>query len=153
MCPVSTGAARIFQRGGGQIEGAKRPSRGRVWESPPPYHDRRIFGISCIKISLFCKLNVIIRGRLCEVAYTNSLLPLFFNFFESALSPIKGGGGMGPCALSYGSASDVARICQRGVKARERSDRVGRGCGRGVLPPTVGRFLKFRVSKWPFSAH
>ena len=36
----------------------------------------------------------------------------------------------------------VARIFNRGGKARERSDRAGGGCGRGIFPPTVGRFWK-----------
>ena len=41
---------------------------------------------------------------------------------------------MAPCALSYASDGGAARICQRGAKARERSDRAGGGCG------TVGDF-------------
>ena len=38
---------------------------------------------------------------------------------------------MGDCALSYASDSGVARICQQGAKARERSDRAGGGCVEG----------------------
>ena len=49
---------------------------------------------------------------------------------------------MGPSALSYASDSGAAKICQQGVKARERSDRAGGGC---VPPPTVGRFFTIRV--------
>ena len=57
---------------------------------------------------------------------------------------------MGPCLLlSYVSDSGAARICQRGAKARERSDRAGEGVGGGggggFPPPTVGKFLKIRV--------
>ena len=49
---------------------------------------------------------------------------------------------MALCALSYASDGGAARICQRGAKAREQSDRAGGGCGRGFPPPTVGRFIK-----------
>ena len=81
-------------------------------------------------------------GWLCEVTYTNPLLPLLLkNYF----TPIKGGGGMALCALSYASDGGAARICQRGAKAREQSDRAGGGCGRGFPPPTVGRFFKICV--------
>ena len=41
---------------------------------------------------------------------------------------------MALCALSYASNGGAARICQRGAKAREQSDRAGGGCGRGVSP-------------------
>ena len=36
--------------------------------------------------------------------------------------------------------------------ARERSDRAGGWCGRGIPPPTVGTFSKIRVSKSYFRA-
>ena len=58
---------------------------------------------------------------------------------------------MAPCALSYASDGGTARICQRGAKARERSDRAGGGCGRGFPPPTVGRFFKNLCLKTAFS--
>ena len=54
-------------------------------------------------------------GKLCEVAYTNPLLPPFKLF-----TPIMGAWPLVP--LSYASDSGAARICQRGgggVKARE----------------------------------
>ena len=68
-------------------------------------------------------------GRLCEVAYTNPLLPPF-NFFHSNQG---GGGAWALVPLSY--ASSAAGICQPRVKARERSDRVGGGC----VSPSHGR--------------
>ena len=81
--------------------------------------------------------------RLCIYQFPTSPL---FNFFYSNQGMGGGGGSIGPCALSYVSDSGVTRICQRGAKAP-------RGCGRGVSPPTVRRFLKIRVSKWQFFAH
>ena len=69
-------------------------------------------------------------GRLCEVASTNPLLPLL-NFFYSNQ---RGGGGGVLVPLSYSSDSGAARICQRGAKARERSDRAGGGCGEVGFP-------------------
>ena len=79
-----------------------------------------------------CTLNGIIRGWLCEVTYTNPLLPASF---EKLFYSNQGGGGMAPCALSYASDGGTARICQQGAKARERSDRAGGGCG----SPSHGR--------------
>ena len=71
-------------------------------------------------------------GWLCEVTYTNPLLPLLLkNYFN----PIKGAGGKAPCAITYASEGGAARICQRGAKARERSDRAGEGVGRGFPLP------------------
>ena len=51
---------------------------------------------------------------------------------------------MALCALSYASDGGAARICQRGAKAREQSDRAGGGggggCGRGGgVSPSHGR--------------
>ena len=50
-------------------------------------------------------------------------------------------------------STGVARIFQQGVGQSEGAKRP-RGGGRvwegGVPPPTVGRFLKFRVAKWHF---
>ena len=61
------------------------------------------------------------------------------------------GWGHGPlCPLIYASDSGVARICQRGGGQSDGAKRpsAGGGCGRGCPPPpTVGRFLKFRVSE------
>ena len=63
-------------------------------------------------------------GRLCEVAYTNSLLHLFHFLFHSRRL------GHGPSALSYASMSDsgAARICEGGGggegQARERSNQL-----------------------------
>ena len=88
-------------------------------------------------------MALIIRGWLCEVTYTNPLLP---PSFEKIFYSNQGGGDMAPCALSYASDGGTARICQRGgAKARERSDRAGGGCERGFPPPTVGRFFKICV--------
>ena len=51
---------------------------------------------------------------------------------------VGGGGGMGPCApFSYASDSGAARICQRGAKAREQSDRAGESVS--PPPPQSGR--------------
>ena len=52
-------------------------------------------------------------------------------------SPIKWGWGGGhgslmcPLAMSVHAVTVVARICQRGAKAREQSDRAWGGCGGG----------------------
>ena len=67
-------------------------------------------------------------GWLCEVTYTNPLLP---PSFEKLFYSNQRGRGMAPCALSYASDGGAARICQRGAKARERSDRAGGGGGGG----------------------
>ena len=74
-------------------------------------------------------------GWLCEVTYTNPLLPLFKFFYSNQR-------GVGAWALVPLSDSGAARICQRGAnRVRERSDRARAG----FPPPTVGRFLKIRV--------
>ena len=78
-------------------------------------------------------------GWLCEVTYIP--IPYSTLLLKNYFTPIKGGGGMALCALSYASDGGAARICQRGAKAREQSDRAGGGCGRpweGV-PPSHGR--------------
>ena len=49
--------------------------------------------------------------------------------FEKLFYSNQGGGSMAPCALSYASEGGAARTCQRGAKARERSDRAGEGVG------------------------
>ena len=99
----------------------------------PRSHGREIFLFYFVhQNGIFCTLNVIIRGRLCEVAYTNPLLPLLFIFYSNQW----GGGGGGAWALapvSYAcSNSGAARICQPRTKARERRDRAWGGCGRAV---------------------
>ena len=58
---------------------------------------------------------------------TNPLLPLLFLF---SFTPINGG-AWALVPLSYASESVAARICERGAKARERSDRGGGGGGGG----------------------
>ena len=87
---TSTGVARIFQRGGGggQIEGAMRPSGGRV------SHDREIFYFIRIhyKNSIFLRIKCHVLGG--RVAFTNPLLPLLkFLLFQSrgawALVPLS----------------------------------------------------------------
>ena len=84
---AASGVARIFQHGGGgQSEGAKRPSWGRVWEGGIPRPTvGRFFENSCMKTAFSSTLNDIIRG-VCEVAYTNLLYippPPFQNLFYS----------------------------------------------------------------------
>ena len=64
---------------GGQSEGAKRRSGGRVWEGGS--HGREIFENSCMKTACSCTLNTIIRGSLCTG--TNSLLFFFFYSFPN----------------------------------------------------------------------
>ena len=102
---VNTGEARIFQRGGGG--GAKRGREATERGEGVASHGKKNFEISCIKMA-FCTLNVIIRDRICEVAYTNPILPPC----KIYVTQIKGG-GQGPYPLSYASDSDAARICQR----------------------------------------
>ena len=58
---------------------------------------------------------------------------------------------MAPCALSYASDGGAARICQRGAKARERSDRAGEGVGGGFPLPRQGDFSKFVSENGIFS--
>ena len=118
--------------------GSEATKRGRVWFSPS--HDRDIFfENSCMKMEFSCTLNPIISG----VGYVKWHRPIPYSTLFSFI-PINGGGGgdMCPSALSYASDSGAAKICQQGVKARERSDRAGEGCGRGVpLPRYIWRFF------------
>ena len=104
-----------------------------------PSQCREIFEISCIKMAFFCIRRGRWVGYMKCMAYTNSLLPVFFHLFFD-YNQGEGMGDMGPCAPSYGSDSDVARICQRGAKARERSDRAGGG---GGGPLSHGREIFF----------
>ena len=60
---------------------------------------------------------------------------------------------MGPCALSYTSDGGAARICQRGAKARERSDRAGGGCGRGISPSHGREIFENSCMKTAFFLH
>ena len=57
--------------------------------------------------------------------------------------------------LSYASDSGAARICQRGAKARERSDRAGGGGGGGGESVGggngIGRFVENSCMKTAFS--
>ena len=91
--------------GGGQSEEAKWPSGGGCGRGCPPLTVGRFFSFSCIKMSFFfCTLNVIIRGGLCEVAYTNHFSPPP-PLFPFLFTPISGmwGGGIGPlCSLCSG---------------------------------------------------
>ena len=90
-------------------------------------------------------------GRLCEVAHTTSHPPPFN--FPISLTPIDRGvtwvreWTLAPLAMA--SDSDVGLICQRGAK--RGNDVTDWGRGRGVPLPTVGKKLKFRVSRWSFS--
>ena len=71
-------------------------------------------------------------GWLCEVTYQSPTPPFFQKII---LLQSRGAGGMAPCALSYASDGGAARICQRGAKARERSDQAGEGVGGGFPLP------------------
>ena len=129
---------------GGQSKGAKWPRGGN------PSHGREIFWKLVYENDISCTLNGIIRGLVMwSDIYQSPTPPFFWKLFYSS----QGGGGMAPCALSYASDGGAARICQRGAKARERSDQAGGGCGRGFSPPTVGRFFKICVWNWHFLAH
>ena len=87
-------------------------------------------------------MSLFIGGRLCEVAYTNPLLPLLkFHLLQST--------GEGTCALvplSYATTeSNATRICLRGggggaKRGSELSDQAGEGVGEGG-GSTVGRFF------------
>ena len=90
-------------------------------------------------------------GSINQFPILPSLFPLFL------LSESTGSGGMGPCApLIYASDSGVARICERGAKARKQSDQAGGGCGWGCPPShCIGRIFIINlncVSK-PHSLH
>ena len=66
---------------------------------------------SCMKTAFCCTLNAIIKGRrrVCEVAYTNPLLPIL----RISFTPINEVGGHGAFVpLRYASDSGAARICQ-----------------------------------------
>ena len=67
-------------------------------------------------------------GWLCKVIYQSG--PYSPLLLKSYFTPIKGAGGMAPCALSYASDGGAARICQRG------------GGGEGVSP-SHGREIFF----------
>ena len=114
--------------------GSKRGSEATEWGEgvfPPPTVGK-FFENSCMENGIcFAPL---LGGRLCEVAYTNPLLPPF-NFFHSNQG---GGGAWALVPLSYASASGAAGICQprskRGSEATE--------WGESVFPlPTVGNFF------------
>ena len=69
---------------GGQSQGAKRPSWGRVWEGGTPRY-REIVCIFMHENDVFLHIifNAIIRGyRLCEVAYINPYPPPVFPTVE-----------------------------------------------------------------------
>ena len=115
---------------GGQSEGAKRPSGGRVCPPPPPPPTVRRFVKICVS-----KRNFVARlfGVGYVVAYRpiNSLLPpppfKFVTLWSTegweawVLVPLI-------LVMPVYSDSGVARICQRGAKTREQSDRAWGGC-------------------------
>ena len=109
---MNTGVARIFQRGGGG------PKRGSEATERAPSHGREIFETSCMKTAL-------LEGRLCEVAYTNPLLP----HFKFLLLQSTGGGGHGrlcPLAMPVTVVQPrAAKICQRGGGAKRGGVRKG----------------------------
>ena len=71
-------------------------------------------------------------GWLCEVTYTNPLLP---PSFEKLFYSNQGGRGMALCALSYASDGGAARICQRGPKRGSKATERGEGVGGGFPLP------------------
>ena len=79
-----------------------------------------------MKTAISCALNAIITIRRyvkwhIQIPYS----PLFtFILFQSTGG---GGGAWDLVPLSYASDNGAAMICKRGAKARERSDRAGRG--------------------------
>ena len=76
----------------------------------------------------------ILGGRLCEVAYTNPLLPPF-NFFHSN----QGGGGHG---LLYPLAMPVPVVQLAFVNLGSKRGSEATEWGEGVFPlPTVGNFF------------
>ena len=96
---ASPGVARIFQRGGGgggQSEGAKWPSGGRVWEGPgvPPSTEGRFFVVenSCMKTAFSCTLMPLLGGNYVRW----HINPLYIPLLKLSFTPIKG--SMGPCA-------------------------------------------------------
>ena len=58
---------------------------------------------------------------------------------------------MALCALSYASDGGAARICQRGAKAREQSDRAGGRVWEGVSPSHGREIFKNLCLKTAFS--
>ena len=125
---------------GGQSKGAKWSRGGRVWF--PPSQGREIsFENLCMKTTFLAHWMALLGGWLCEVTYLyqSPTPPSFEKLFNSN----QGGGGMAPSALSYASDGGAARICQRGAKVRERSDRAGGGGGGGRVcegvSPSHGR--------------
>ena len=84
-----SGAARICQKGAKAMERSDQAGEGvggEIFENSGKHaHEIPLLG-----------------GILCEVAYTNPLIPLSIFFI-----PINGGGG--PCALSYANESGAAK--------------------------------------------
>ena len=145
----NSGAARICQRGPKQ--GSEVTERGEdVGGGGSPSHGREIFWKFVHENEFLAHWIALLVGWLCEVTYTNPLLPPSFEklFYSNQGG---GGGGMAPCALSYASDGGAARICQRGAKARERSDREGGGCGSCTLDTFIRGSLCSGIHQFPYS--
>ena len=90
----------------------------------------------------FCILNVIFRGGLYKVAYTNPFSPLLINFTQ-----INGGGGGGrawalvPMPVTVVMPGFVNKGLKRRSEATERGGGGYASMGGGTTPPpTVGIF-------------
>ena len=147
-------AVTVVQPGfvnGGQSEGAKRPSGGRVWEGgfPPPTVGR-FFWKFVYENEISCTLNAIIRGLVMwSDVYQSHTLP----FFEKLFYSNQGDGDMSPCALSYASEGGAARICPRGPKRGSEATERGGGCGRGFSPSHGREIFENSCIKTAFLAH
>ena len=100
-----------FVNGGGGEQASEATERGRI------------FFYSCMKKTFVCTLNL--------QSHTS---PPFFFLLQSTGG---GGGGGGMCPCAHASDSGAARICQRGTKTRERSNRAGDGVGGGLPSPII----------------
>ena len=99
----------------------------------PPSGD---FFFLCVwKWHFLAHYMALLGGRLCEVACTNPLLPLFRNLFYSNRTERRV-----LLPLSFASDSGAARICRRAAKARGRSNRAG-GRVWEVVSPSHGRTI------------
>ena len=104
-----------------------------------PSHRREsfdIFEIVRIEMAFVFTLNVIIRRRLCEVAYTNPLVPPFSVFFFN--SNQRGGGGGAWALVPLGMPVTIVQPGlvnlwpKRGSEETEHGEGVGGGFPRAL---------------------
>ena len=150
----NSGAARICQRG--PKRGSEATERGGGCGRggggfPLPCTVGRCFENSCMKTKFLAHWMPLLGGWLCEVTYFFIPIPYSPLLLKNYFTPIK---GAGTCPL-VPSAICQWRWCSQdlstGAKARERSDRAGGGCGRGVSPSNCREIFENSCMKTAFS--